>query len=272
MTHEERLRDFRARFPNKSLTVRGTEWHYRVCGEGARPLAMLPGGELVNDLSFDLVAALAPRFRIIYPAYPQANALADLADGIAAILDAESVPRATVLGTSFGGAIAQCMVRKHPARIERLILSNCGVPLANQVRKRRIANAGLAMLPWPVLQRMLARSIVKLLDAPAQDRAFWQGYAADLVGTRLTRAEVMSNLRNQLEYHERYRFAPSDLASWPGQVCIIESDNDLFGPERRKAQRDTYPQAQVYTFAGGGQSPAVSRPGEYLEVLGRFLG
>jgi pimeloyl-ACP methyl ester carboxylesterase len=271
MSHEERLRAFRARYPNKSLAVRGAEWHYRVCGEGARPLAMLPGGELVNDLSFDLVDALAPRFRIVYPAYPRADALADFADGIAAILEAENVPRAPVLGTSFGGAIAQCMVRRHPDKIERLILSNCGAPLANQVRKRRTANAALSMLPWPILQRILARSIVKLLGAPAADLPFWRAYAKELVESRLTRVDVMSNLRNQLEYHEGYRFAPGDLAAWPGKVFIIESDNDLFGEERRKAQRDTYPQAQVYTFQGAGQSPAVSRPGEYLEVLERFL-
>jgi pimeloyl-ACP methyl ester carboxylesterase len=272
MNPQERLRAFRARYPNKMLTAGRAEWRYRICGEGARPLLMLPGGELVNDLGFDLVNALAPRFRIVYPAYPRVDALADLADGIAAILEAENMPRTLALGTSFGGAVAQCLVRRHPDKFERLILSNCGVPLANQVRKRKIANAALSMVPWPVLRRMLARSITKLLGAPAEDGAFWQDYAKELVETRITRADVMSNLRHQLEYHERYRFAPDDLAAWPGKVFIIESDNDLFGPERRKAQRDTYPQAQVYTFRGAGQSPAVSRPGEYREVLERFLG
>lgn len=271
MTQAERLRAFRARYPDKTLSTGRATWRYRVCGESSRALLLLPGGELVNDLNFDLVDALAPRFRILYPAYPQADALTDLADGAVAILDAESVASTTVLGISFGGAVAQCLVRRHPARIGRLILSNCGVPLASQVRHRRIANTALSMLPWPVLRRVLARSVIKLLGAPAADLPFWQGYARELVGSRLTRADVMSNLRNQLEYHERYRFAPGDLASWTGQVAIIESDNDLFGPARRKEQRDAYPQAQVYTFRGAGQSPSVSRAEEYLDVLERFM-
>jgi pimeloyl-ACP methyl ester carboxylesterase len=89
----------------------------------------------------------------------------------------------------------------------------------------------------------------------------------------------MANLRIQLDYHQRYRFAPDDLAAWlgktlektPGKVFVIESDNDIFNAERRKALRDTYPQAPVYTFHGAGHAPAFSRPAEYLEVLGRFL-
>jgi hypothetical protein len=52
---------------------------------------------------------------------------------------------------------------------------------------------------------------------------------------------------------------------------VIESDNDIFNAKRRKALRDTYPQAPVYTFHGAGRVPAFSRANEYVEVLGRFL-
>lgn len=271
MNSEERLRAFRAIYPNKSLTCGGRQWQYRVCGEGARTLLLLPGGELVNDLGFDLADALARRFRVVYPAYPRADALADLADGIDAILTAENAPSVWVIGTSFGGAVAQCMVRRHPERIARLILSNTGVPLAHLARTRKIVNATLATIPWPALRVLLARSLTKALGAPVDEMPFWRAYLKELFGARLTKAEVLSNLANQLEYHARYRFTPDDLAGWPGKIFIIESDNDIFSPERRKALRDTYPQAPVYTFHGGGHAPAISRAAEYLEVLDRFL-
>jgi len=271
MSQEERLRAFRASYPNKSLAVSGVEWKYRICGAGERTLLMLPGGELVNDMGFDLAAALAPRFRIVYPAYPRAPSLDDLADGVAAILDAEKIPCVCVLGASFGGAVAQCMVRRHPEKIERLILSNTGVPLAYLVRSRKVANAILASIPWPILRVLLAKSIMKLLGAPADQLPFWRSYARDLFASQLTKADVMANLRIQYEYHLRYRFTPGDLAAWPGKIFVIESDNDIFNAERRKALRDTYPQAPVYTFHGAGHAPAFSRAKEYLEVLGGFL-
>jgi pimeloyl-ACP methyl ester carboxylesterase len=271
MSQEERLREFRASYPNKSLTLAGAEWQYRVCGQATRPLLLLPGGELVNDMGFDLVAALAPQFRIVYPAYPRVRSLDDLADGIAAILTAEKMERVTVLGASFGGAVAQCLIRRHPGRIERLILSNTGVPLAHLVRGRKIANAVLSSIPWPALRGLMAKSIIKLLGAPAGELPFWRDYVKDLFATRLTKADVMANLAIQLDYHLRYRFAPGDLAAWPGKIFIIESDNDIFNADRRKALRDTYPQAPVYTFHGAGHAPAFSRAEEYLDVLARFL-
>lgn len=271
MSNEERLRAFRASYPNKSLTVSGRQWQYRICGEGTRTLLLLPGGELVNDLGFDLAGALAGRFRIVYPAYPRADALADLADGIAAILTAEQAPCVWVLGASFGGAVAQCLVRRYPERVARLILSNTGVPQEYLVRTRKIVNRTLAMIPWPALRALLTRSLIKALGAPAVEMPFWRAYFKELFEARLTKADVLSNLGNQLEYHACYAFSPEDLAAWPGKIFIIESDNDIFSPERRKALRDTYPQAPVYTFHGGGHAPAFSRSGEYLEVLGRFL-
>jgi pimeloyl-ACP methyl ester carboxylesterase len=163
------------------------------------------------------------------------------------------------------------MVRRHPDRVERLILSNTGVPLAYLVRGRRIANAVLSSIPWPLLRGLLTKSIIKLLGAPAAELPFWRDYTNELFATQLTKADVMANLRIQYEYHLRYRFSPEDLAAWPGKVFIIESDNDIFNAERRKALRDAYPQAPVYTFHGAGHAPAFSRAGEYLEVLGRFL-
>ena len=139
------------------------------------------------------------------------------------------------------------------------------------MRKRKIANVAVSLVPWPVLRTALARSFTNLLGAPAEELPFWRSYSRETFGTRLAKADVLSNLRNQLEYHERYRFSPDDLAAWSGRVFVIESDNDIFGPARRQALRDTYPQAEVCTFHGAGQAPAFSRAGEYLQVLDRFL-
>ena len=178
---------------------------------------MLPGGELVNDMDFDLVSALAPRFRIVYPAYPKVDRLDDLAAGIAAILAGENIAAVSIVGASFGGAVAQCFIRRYPARVDRLVLSNSGVPLAHVVRTRKIVNAILATIPWPLLRPPLARSIMKLIGAPATDVPFWRAYAKELFADRLTKYDVMANLRLQLEYHARYQFLPADLAAWPGQ-------------------------------------------------------
>jgi pimeloyl-ACP methyl ester carboxylesterase len=265
------LQEFRVRYPNRKRMVSGLPWNYRVCGEGPRALLMLPGG-LGNDLAFGLVAGLVSRFRVVYPAYPVVQSLADVLYGIAAILTAENIASVSICGVSTGGMVAQCFMRRYPERVERLVLSNTGVPIAHWKHGRRAANAILSMAPWPLLRVPLAMSITKLLDAPAADRPFWRAYAKELFAKYVTKAEVLSNLRLQLEYQEDWHFSPEDLAGWPGKVFIVESDNDIFNnPTRREAMLDTYPLAPVYTIRGGGHMPAFTRTGEYLEMLRQFL-
>ena len=68
-----------------------------------------------------------------------------------------------------------------------------------------------------------------------------------------------------------FRFTPEDLDSWPGRILILESDQDLFTPERRAELRRCYPQASVHTFHGAGHTPWMSHREEYLCVINEFL-
>ena len=68
--------------------------------------------------------------------------LADLADDVAAVLDAEEVRTATVLGISMGGMIAQELALRHPERVERLILVGTRAPAPEFVER-----PGWASLP-----------------------------------------------------------------------------------------------------------------------------
>jgi pimeloyl-ACP methyl ester carboxylesterase len=70
---------------------------------------------------------------------------------------------------------------------------------------------------------------------------------------------------------ESFRCAPDDLASWPGRVLILESDEDLVTPEQRDELRRYYPRAEVHTFRGAGHTPWMSHKEEYLSVVSEFL-
>jgi 3-oxoadipate enol-lactonase len=49
--------------------------------------------------------------------------MADYADDAAALMDALGWPRAHVVGTSFGGMVAQHLALRHPERVDRLVLA-----------------------------------------------------------------------------------------------------------------------------------------------------
>ncbi|HEX3737135.1 MAG TPA: alpha/beta hydrolase [Solirubrobacterales bacterium] len=108
---------------------------YREAGSG--PAIVFVHGYLVDGRLWDgVVAALSVRFRCIAPDWPlgaQTIALdrgADLTPpGIATIiedfLDALDLDDVTLVGNDSGGAMCQVLVARRPARVGRLVLTNC---------------------------------------------------------------------------------------------------------------------------------------------------
>ena len=143
-TLDARLAGFRASHRYRSLDVDGVRWRYLAGGSGEQTVLLPSGGTRMPDMYLLLIEALERDFRVLAPAYPAGAGIDGLADGLAAILDAEGVNQADVLGSSFGGFVAQTFARRHPERVRRLVLANTGSPAA----------APLPLLPF--LIRLLA--------------------------------------------------------------------------------------------------------------------
>jgi len=111
----------------------GTRIHYQATGRpGAPPVLMIQG--LGADLhGWDMQRlALAPLYKIITPDNRGVGrsdrparqfTLEDMADDAIAVLDAEGIETAHVVGASMGGAIAQIIAVKYPHRTRSLTLA-----------------------------------------------------------------------------------------------------------------------------------------------------
>jgi pimeloyl-ACP methyl ester carboxylesterase len=108
---------------------------YREAGSG--PPIVFVHGYLVDRRLWDgVVDALSDRFRCIAPTWPMGahhTAMAPDADlsppGIATIieglLEALGLEDVTLVGNDSGGAMCQVLVARRPARVARLVLTNC---------------------------------------------------------------------------------------------------------------------------------------------------
>lgn len=113
---------------------------FKRSGEGP-PLILLHGAEADHSMFGTFGALLAAHFTVV--AYDQRDCgatrnpptpygLTELADDAAALIAALGFPHAHVFGTSLGGAIAQVLAVRHPARVDRLVLAStflAGTPL-----------------------------------------------------------------------------------------------------------------------------------------------
>lgn len=263
-TLDRELAEFRAGHPPKHLTNRGVEWRYFAGGHGSQVVLRLSGALGLAEFAFQQIRLFEPRFRVITPDYPAVRSLAEMTDGLVAILDAEGVERAHVIGGSFGGLLAQMLVRRAPDRVASLVLSHTGAP---DGKRRSVATAIVAAMPQPLLRGLLRARLGRTLDAAD---TFWRRYF-DRAIREMTKADVLSRVRLQAEFGGQ-TWGPQDLAQWPGRVLLMEGEDDpLFPPAARARVRALYPTAEVHRFRGTGHAAAVLKPKEYADVVTRFL-
>jgi pimeloyl-ACP methyl ester carboxylesterase len=125
---KEQLRRFRITHPPKCLNAAGLDWEYIIGGQGPETLVLCVGGARTSGPAFRLVLALEEAYRVIVPTYPYANKMDQLVDGIRAFLDAEGIQQAHIWGSSLGGTVAQCFIRRYPERVKTMIAGDTFVP------------------------------------------------------------------------------------------------------------------------------------------------
>jgi pimeloyl-ACP methyl ester carboxylesterase len=89
--------------------------------------------------------------------------MTDLTDAIAGQLAAAGIERAAVLGSSYGGWVAQCLARRHPALVRRLLLVHTFALRPDAARRFRLAPKIWKALPAPLLQSLLRARVRRLL-------------------------------------------------------------------------------------------------------------
>jgi len=118
--------------PHHFLTIAGQRVHVRIAGEG--PALVLLHGFMASFYSFRrIVPGLSKHFRVISidlngfglterPISPEAYQIGNQADLLARILAEIGVGPATVLGHSYGAAVASVTALRHPDAVRGLIL------------------------------------------------------------------------------------------------------------------------------------------------------
>jgi 3-oxoadipate enol-lactonase len=153
---------------------------FRAAGAGP-PLVLVHGLQVGGELFDPLRAHLESSFTVItYDQRdrgatvfdPSAYTTDDLADDLAALIAALGFPRAHVLGTSFGGMVAQCFALRHRGLLNGLVL---GATSHAPFRKERLTGPVAALVD--ALRRgdeADARALLHRM-APAVERASASG-------------------------------------------------------------------------------------------------
>lgn len=269
----EKLREFRATHTGKDAMIRGVDWRYFDVGQGDTTLLILPGALGTAESSWQTICHFSERgYRVIVPSYPHSTTtMNELADGIAGILDREGVPKAHILGGSYGGLVAQVFVRRYPERTEKLVVSHAGCPDPERGRKIAGALRWLRLLPMALLRAIVSKRLAGLLpEGPAA--AMLAAYVTEVLTYQTTKTGLLNGYRRATDFDLNWSFTPEDLADWPGRCLLVMADDDPSTPEPvRQVMEALYPQAEVHLFHGTGHAAPILQQEEYFSLLEAFL-
>jgi maspardin len=272
-TVRSRTLDLLARFqqcyPRTAVRAAGTVWSFRrTPGQGteATTILMLPGIQGGGDVFFDTALRLGAALPLLTVDAPDLDDVSTMTAATAAFLDALGLQRVHILGASLGGYLAQAFALAHPERVDQLLIANGFHDPRPFLSKLPPAATFAAMDAGSLVRKNLA----SLLEAPAEDPgvASLQAIMAALVGP----VQSLTNYKSRLLL--LMGAAPLDRPQIPdSRVMVVDDDQDPMVPaEMRNALRSRYANAELHAVTGGGHMPAIQRPAEFAELVGRRLG
>ena len=242
--------------------------HLRMDGPEEAPALLL-----INSLGTDLRLwdALMPHltgWRVIrYD--KQGHGLSDLGDGTrigdhaadaAAILDVLEC-RATLIGCSIGGLIAQRLAVDRPELIRALVLSNTAAKLGTaESWNDRIATVqagGTRAIADAVMERWFAAPF-----RAKPELALWRNMLA-----RTSRDGYIAACHALASADQRAATAGLNLPS----LVIAGSEDGASSPEIVRATADLIPGSEFHLIEGAGHLPCIEAPAEMAALLIPFL-
>jgi pimeloyl-ACP methyl ester carboxylesterase len=130
----------------------------------------------------------------------------------------------------------------------------------------------MKVLPASAVRFLMWRLWSTLVTTSSEEQAFWLGLLREILTTQLSKANLVSVTEEIYDFTAHYHFSSGDLASWPGKILILESDQDkAYSPEIRAETRAVYPQAYVQTFYDAGHTAIMTDTDEFTRTIRAFL-
>ena len=257
------------------VKVGDTDMYYVSFGEGEKKLIVLPGlsyGLATVKGKALILSASYKRFFKDYTVYmfsrknemPIGYSIEDMADEQVEAMKKLNIERASVLGVSQGGMIAQCIAIRHPGVVMRLVLA-VTAPYANEVVKKSVSS-------WI---DMVKRDVHKALMIDTAEKMYSEKYLkknrkyfpiiAKLTKPRsydrfLKNAEAILRFDVKRELHK---------ISCP-TLILAGSDDKTVGNDAPFELKEAIPESELFVYEGLGHGAFEEAKDFYDRVL-KFL-
>lgn len=273
--------EFERRCPPKNVETAQGIFTVFSAGEGERTLLLLPGGTGRGAVFFRYMLGLESYGHILTVDYPNIDSISGYVRGITEVLRQLSVRKADLLGYSFGGILAQVLVREYPEKFPKVLLNHTAsvdreVPEDLVGQKKAGFEQGLRMLqsvPAFVVEWINKRRIKEILSGISDpgERKFWAEFMRSKAKEKGKEASL-SLLMAMVDFAANYRFGPEDLTDDKGEIMIVESTADgAFSSVEKECVRRAHPNANVVTFEDHSHYALLTEYDRYFGIFREFF-
>ena len=253
------------------------ELHHRdLGGAGRPPLAILPGFLGASRNWQTAGTALAAHFHVHAldlrnhgrsPHAPEMSYPAMVAD-VLAWMDAQALPRLTLLGHSLGGKVAMALACRHPERVARLIV----VDIAPKEYPALVQRTEVAAMNELRLADLLSRAEAELrLEARVPNFAMRRFLASNLERDAAGHWRWSVNLpvlTAALPELVKSPLGPDDRFAGPAHF-ILCGRSGFVRPEDHALIRRHFPVAVLSTLADSGHNPHLEARDAFVQLVAR---
>jgi pimeloyl-ACP methyl ester carboxylesterase len=238
---------------DSALSIQGT----------GRPLVLVSGMDGTGKLFYRQVPLLVRSYRVAaYALRDAATTMEQLVTDLGDVVDAvaPAAGRATIVGESFGGALALSFALARSAQVERLVILNSFPHFTPQVRLR-LARLALRTLPWgamTLVRRITASRLHSRHTHRAEIRRFME-----LTATA-TREGYCNRLQVLTRYDVRHRLQDIRVPT-----LFLASDRDHLVPsvEQARYMAARVPESTLRVLDGHGHICLIAPDVDLSEVL-----
>jgi 3-oxoadipate enol-lactonase len=183
---------------------------------------------------------------------PAPYSIDDHVADLAALLDAQAIKSATVVGLSVGGMIAQALAGQRPDLVGQLVLCDTAHKIGTQetwnARIEAVRSAGLASIADAVLERWFSSE-------------FRRSRAIDLAGYRnmLTRTPVEGYIGTCATLRDTDLTAMAARLTQP-TLCLVGEEDGATPPALVRTLSELIPNAGFKTIPSAGHLPCIEQP------------
>ena len=252
--------------PEERIDINGRSWGALRVGEVGPALVLLPGTLGRGDIFWNQIEALKNRTQILALSYPTDGCIEDWCTDICALMDDSGMRKATILGSSLGGYVAQFMAGKFVDHVDELIASNT-LNTVSILSDLPPYNSDINEIPIEDLRKGFAASMTPWAKEEP-DRADLVELLMMEVAGRIPADELKMRL-NALKFGPE--LPPVTLGK--KHVFTVESIDDRLIPAPiRDAVRGRLDPLRSYKFVRGSHFPYITHPDAYTALIAEVLG